>query len=84
MRGFGTHMQVLGPWQRVEPQGNAPIAVVIDGVRRKSLAANPEIGRAMRYKLLGFGQPEACIPHGLMKIGCQNTPRANRPLPMLQ
>jgi hypothetical protein len=44
MRGLGTHMQLLGTGQCVEPQGNASIAVVIDRVRRKRLAANPEIG----------------------------------------
>jgi hypothetical protein len=31
----------------------------------------------VRYELLGFGQPEACSPHGLVKISCQNAPRAN-------
>ena len=38
------HMSFLRAGRCVEPQGDAAVAVVIDGVSREGLAANPEIG----------------------------------------
>ena len=44
MLRFGAHMQLLRAGKGIEPQCNPSVAMVIDGVSRKSLAANPEIG----------------------------------------
>ena len=66
MLGFGPHMQLLRAGDGVEPQGDPAVAVMIDGIRGKGLAAHPEVGCAVRHELFGFGQPEANIAHGLM------------------
>ena len=84
MLGLAAHMQFLRAGERIEPQGDPAVAVMIDGVGGKGLAAYPEIGRAVRQEFLGFRQPQANIAHGLMQVASQNTLLRMDPMSMLQ
>ncbi len=59
MLRFPLHVAGLRALRRVQPQRDAAIAMVIDDIGREGLAAHPEVGRAMRDHLFGFGEPQA-------------------------
>ena len=84
MCGIRAHVQLLRAGHCIEPQGDAPVAVVIDGIGRKGLAANPEIRGAVGHVFLSLRKPEAYLPHCLVSITYHNSLRAGYPWPMLQ
>src|SRR5882762_7704616 len=64
--GLRLGVVVLRAGRRVQPQGNAPVTVMVDYIRGKGFAAHPKVGRAVRDELLGLRKREANLPNRLV------------------
>src|SRR5690606_12578611 len=53
---------------RVEPQGDPPVTVMIDDIRREGLASHAEIRLTVREHFLAFGKPETDFANRLIDV----------------
>ena len=65
---LAVHVQVLGARRRVDPQGDAAVAVMVDRQQRKRLAADLVVGHAVSGALLDFGQRQTDFPYRRLDV----------------
>src|SRR5690606_9571450 len=73
--GLRVHVMSLCPFGRVEPQGDPPVTVMIDDIRREGLASHAEIRLTVREHFLAFGKPETDFANRLIDVLRHGPPR---------